>query len=49
MQGAFLPRKRTADDIAVAKEVLHVMSQSSRKKKNYAMKVDVQKVYDKLL
>lgn len=47
MQEAFLLGKITADNIAVAKEVLHVMSQSSRNKKYYAIKVDVQNAYDK--
>lgn len=48
LQGAFLPRKRPSENIIVAKEVQHLMRKSSRKKKFCALKLDIQKAYDKI-
>lgn len=48
MQGAFLPGRRPSDNLIIAKEVLHVMSQTSWKKTYCALKLDVRKAYDRL-
>ena len=48
MQGAFLPSKRPADNIAVAKEVLQLMRKIKGKKKHCAVKLDVSRAYDTL-
>lgn len=48
-QGAFMLGKCPVENIIIAKEVLHVMSQPHRKKKFCAVKVDVHKAYDSLL
>lgn len=48
VQGAFLPSKRTKENIIIVKVVLHVMSQPHRKKKYCPIKVAIKKAYDSL-
>ena len=48
MQGAFLPRRRPFNNLIIAKEVIHMMSDTSRRKEYCAVKLDVRKVYNRL-
>ena len=41
-----MPRRRANDNVVIAKEMVHMMSQKSRKRHKCAIKLDVQEAYD---
>lgn len=45
-QAGFVPGKRTAENVIIAKEVTAMMGQNRRKKKFCAPKLDIHKAYD---
>lgn len=47
-QSSFVPGRRTLDNIIVAQEVIHSMRNMSGKKGFMALKIDLEKAYDRI-
>lgn len=45
-QGAFMPGRKANDNVVIAKEMVHMMSQKHRKRHICALKLDVHKAYN---
>lgn len=47
-QNAFIPKRQISDNIALAHEILHSMRRKKYKTSYMALKIDLEKAYDKL-
>nr|XP_025692546.1 uncharacterized protein LOC112794781 [Arachis hypogaea] len=48
LQGGFIPRRGTTENIIIAQEIMHFMRKTKSKKGSMAFKIDLEKAYDRV-